>query len=298
MTRHGAKLNQVSGLCLRHHVRAARWKHPGMLLTMANVPTFSWPSNDSRNNTALWGKREPPVVEGAGRRRWACGRVRRGEEKTQKWGQRRWWGIRKGDYQVEEHMEGNACVEGEVMGGERLKRKVGAFRISNRVQLSTEREYWENSEVRPPHFNNSNPLPGARRKRALSRGAPPLFTSAADRITLVPTNDSAYRWISWQVPVKTVRSVTTDGLSALACSARASAPAQATVKPRANTQIVRKTRAMAHPLRSQPRRTESLKGGLRTMCGKCAKWTRTGSRCSSEQVEQLVFSDSDRKSQT
>lgn len=50
-------------------------------------------------------------------------------------------GIRKGDYQVEEHMEGNACVEGEVMGGERLKRKVGAFRISNRVQLSTEREY-------------------------------------------------------------------------------------------------------------------------------------------------------------
>lgn len=118
-------MDQVSGLCLRHHIRAARWKHPGMLLTMANVLTFSWPSNDSRNNTALWGKREPPVVEGAGRRRWACGRVRRGEEKTEKWGQRRWWGIRKGDYQVEEHMEGNACAEGEVMGGERLKRKVG-----------------------------------------------------------------------------------------------------------------------------------------------------------------------------
>lgn len=38
-------------------------------------------------------------------------------------------------------MERNACVEGEVMGGERLKRKVGAFRISNQVQLSTEREY-------------------------------------------------------------------------------------------------------------------------------------------------------------
>lgn len=266
MTRHGAKLNQVNGLCLRHHVRAARWKHPGMLLTMANVLTFSWPSNDSRNNTALWGKREPPVVEGAGRRRWVCGRVRRGEEKTEKWGQRRWWGIRKGDYQVEEHMERNACVEGEVMGGERLKRKVGAFRISNRVQLSTEREYWENSEVRPPHFNNSNPLSGARRKRVLSRGAPALpFTSAADRITLVPTNDSAYRWISWQVPVKTVRRVTTDGLSASACSARVSAPAQATVKPRANTEIVSKTRAMAHPLRSQPRRTESLTGGLRTM---------------------------------
>lgn len=194
---------------------------------------------------------------------------------------------------------GGECVcRGWSDGWRKVKEKGWNIRISNRVQLSTEREYWENSEVRPPHFNNSNPLPGARRKRALSRGAPPLFTSAADRITLVPTNDSAYRWISWQVPVKTVRRVTTDGLSALACSARASAPAQATVKPRANTQIVRKTRAMAHPLRSQPRRTESLKGGLRTMCGKCAKWTRTGSRCSSEQVEQLVFSDSDRKSQT
>lgn len=38
-------------------------------------------------------------------------------------------------------MERIACVEGEVMGGERLKRKVGAFKISNQEQLSTEREY-------------------------------------------------------------------------------------------------------------------------------------------------------------
>lgn len=78
-------------------------------------------------------------------------------------------------------------------------------------------------------------------------------TSAAERITLVPTTDSAYRWISWHVPTTRVRKVTTGALSAcLACSAPAPAPAQPTAQPRANTQAASKNRAMAHPLRPPP----------------------------------------------
>lgn len=66
-------------------------------------------------------------------------------------------------------------------------------------------------------------------------------TSAAERITPAPTSDSAYRWISWQVPVMTVRRVTTGGLSALACWP----PAQHSDTPTTSVATENQTRAMA-----------------------------------------------------
>lgn len=72
-------------------------------------------------------------------------------------------------------------------------------------------------------------------------------TSAVDRITLVPRTDSAYRWSSWQVPVMTVRSVTTGGLSDSARSVFASAPERLISTRRRRTraaQVKSRTRAM------------------------------------------------------
>lgn len=100
-----------------------------------------------------------------------------------------------------------------------------------------------------------------------------LCTSTADWITVVPSTDSACRWISWQVPVIRERRLTTGSLPALARSSPASASTHTAT--RTSTQAADKTRTMMTRPSAQPRcerRGEKRK--------KSHKGARAGWRCS------------------